>query len=92
MRNWRLSETGAWLIYLILVTGCIGVVIAWKMLPQAATVIRVYDLNRELVDEFRAVDHKGLYYKTTGDSLIVFNNDLQTIFPYSRTYKIEIHP
>jgi hypothetical protein len=93
MMRWRLSDNGAILIYLILLSGVIGVLVAWRMLPREASSIAVYDLGgREAARYARGGPDDTLRYHLDETQLRVFFNGVLHVHPMGNVRNVDIRP
>jgi hypothetical protein len=82
MLKWRLSEQGAILIYLILLSGVGGVLLAWKMLPKSARLIEIHGLHGESVARFAVTpEQPSLRYKIDDTTIRVYARGESQVFP-----------
>lgn len=93
MPVWRLSENGAILIYLILLSGVAAILIALQMMPKEATRIAIVDLHGVTVQTYATsstVDR--LRYKLDDEMLRVFFNGELHIHPLANIRSVDIRP
>lgn len=93
MIRWRLSENGAILIYLILVTGVAAILIAWRMLPKDASVISIIDASGQVIKTYAKTGlNDSIRYKLDDTALRVFMNGQLHIHPMLNIQRIDIEP
>lgn len=93
MIRWRLSENGAILIYLILVTGVAAILIAWRMLPKDASVISIIDGSGRVIKTYAKTGLNDIIrYKLDDTALRVFMNGQLHIHPMLSIQRIDIEP
>lgn len=93
MPAWRLSENGAILIYLILLSGVAAILIALQMMPKEATQIAIIDLNGIKVQTYATASLSDrLRYKLDDEMLRVFFNGELHIHPLANIRSVDIRP
>ena len=93
MIKWRLSENGAILIYLILVSGIAGILLAWRMAPKSASKI-VVRYNGNAPDVEYGSDETGgkIRYKIDDAIMRIYANGKITVIAIPDYKNIEILP
>jgi hypothetical protein len=93
MRPWKLSENGAILIYLILLSGVAAILLAWKMMPKEASRIILIDRTGAKVQTYSTVSvGDRLRYKLDDEMLRVFWNGEVHLHPLSNIRTVDITP
>jgi hypothetical protein len=89
--RWRLSENGAILIYLILITGVAAILIAWRMLPKEASVIVIIDTGGKVIQTYaKSSLTDSIRYKLDDTALRVFQNGQLHIHPMVGIQRVDI--
>jgi hypothetical protein len=93
MPLWRLSENGAILIYLILLSGVAAILVAWQMMPKQAVQISLIDLTGAKVQSYITTSTTDrLRYKLDDEMLRVFFNGEVHIHPLANIRSVDIRP
>jgi hypothetical protein len=93
MPPWRLSENGAILIYLILLSGVAAILVAWQMMPKQAVQISLIDLTGAKVQSYITTSTTDrLRYKLDDEMLRVFFNGEVHIHPLANIRSVDIRP
>ena len=87
----KLSITSATLIYLILLSGVIAIIIAWKMLPKEATWIEVQILNEPKSRSYNSkLPNFRLRYSLDETCVRIYADGVIHIHPLVNVQSIEV--
>jgi hypothetical protein len=89
-RKIRLSWRASALIYLILLSGVLGLFWMLREAPQLAFRIVVYDHRNQVVEEFRAAPGASLRYKMRDQVLWIHQGGRTVLIQSGQWYKVDI--
>ncbi len=87
----KLNVTSAALIYLILLSGVIAIIIAWKMLPKEATEIHVFIANEATPTTYAArLPEVRLYYSIDDTCVRIYADGVIYLHPLANVRSMSV--